>query len=232
LQAIDRFVRDCYNAGVWSKLVEVYPFCGDDLTAAMAKLKNFGAAPALTAVNLVTSDYTERGPNGGIAGDGSTKYINSNFALSNLGSTGHFSAYMREAESATPRYWMGAGTATDFYLMGMPTSNPNMFWGGTVQQVTDGSAASVGLYQGERLTTSLMNLYLNGSLRASNSNAVAPGTGAQNVFLLNRNANGVPAQYTPKRFSFFSIGATMTDAERVAFYNAVQNLQVNLGRNV
>ena len=23
LQALDRFVRDCYNAGIWSKLVEV-----------------------------------------------------------------------------------------------------------------------------------------------------------------------------------------------------------------
>src|SRR6184192_3134278 len=73
LQAIDRFVRDCYNAGIWSKLIEVYPFCGDSLGAAMFKLKNASTQPSL-AVNLVESDYNERGGNGGIWGNGATKY--------------------------------------------------------------------------------------------------------------------------------------------------------------
>src|SRR3954469_5530176 len=52
LHALDRFVRDCYNAGIWSSLIEVYPFCGDNLAGAMSKLKNYAIAPACTAVNF------------------------------------------------------------------------------------------------------------------------------------------------------------------------------------
>src|SRR3954469_14825965 len=78
LAAIDRFVRDCYNTGIWAKLSEIYPFVGNSINGAMVKLKFVGAG-SLTAVNVVSSDYTERGPSGGIAGNGTTKYLDTNF---------------------------------------------------------------------------------------------------------------------------------------------------------
>src|SRR5207244_708323 len=97
----------------WSKLTEIYPFCGDDITAAMAKLKNFGASPALTAVNMVASDYVERGPTGGIAGNGTTKYLNTNFLQSNTPAAAHLSVYLRENEAGgATRYWLAANGAT------------------------------------------------------------------------------------------------------------------------
>src|SRR4051812_31690037 len=63
LAALDRFVRDCYNTGVWNKLLEVYPFVGSNILAALIKLK-FTSSVLLTGVNMVAVDYEERGANG------------------------------------------------------------------------------------------------------------------------------------------------------------------------
>src|SRR5687768_3351588 len=85
VQALDRFVRDCKNIGVWDKLLEVYPICGSNLITTMCKLKFVNPSfPNLTSVNLVGGDYTERGSSGRIAGDGSTKYINTNLPLTSV----------------------------------------------------------------------------------------------------------------------------------------------------
>src|SRR5688572_17095521 len=89
VQALDRFVRDCKNNGIWDKLTEVYPICGSNLVTAQVKLKYTGIQPVLTAVNFVEGDYTERGSSGGIKGNATTKSLNTNFAQTSLASTGH-----------------------------------------------------------------------------------------------------------------------------------------------
>ena len=81
LQAVDMFVRSGMDSGFWAKLMEVYPLCGNDLTTALVKLK-YTANALLTAVNMVAADYQETGASGGVAGNGSTKYLNSNFPQS------------------------------------------------------------------------------------------------------------------------------------------------------
>lgn len=234
LQAIDRFVRDCYNAGIWTKLIEVYPFCGDDLTAAMVKLKNYFAAPALTAVNLVAGDYTERGPNGGIAGNGTTKYIDTNFLQSNMGLTAHYSAYIREAEATGLKFWIGANTATDFSTLGVFNAvlTPYSIHGGNTVSAQDPANATPAFYATDRSAANRLDIYKNGVSAANATTVTAAAFGAINMFALARNNNGAAASWSAKKLSFFSIGASLTAAEHVALYNAVQNLQTNLQRNV
>jgi hypothetical protein len=232
LVSCDRFIRACMAAGIWTKLIEVYPICGNDLTSALVKLK-YASNPLLTSVNFVAADFIERGASAGIAGDGSTKYLNTNCSTQNLAATGHLAAYMREVETVgSTRYWIGANSASDFYLLGLPGSNPAGYWGGNVQQVADSSAPTVGLYQLQRESGTSLSLYLNAAARGSNNNSVSQALPNQNIFLHCRNNAGSPASYTPKRFSFFSIGASMTANERTAFSNAVIALQSALERNV
>src|SRR5688572_167249 len=128
LVAIDEFVRACQVAGIWSKFIEVGPFAGSNLNAAMVKLVYQPAAGSvLTNSSFVSGDYVETGANGGLLGDG-TKFLNTNVQATTLPDNGHFSFYLREditsggnksllgAVDASNQYWMGAltpGAAVD-----------------------------------------------------------------------------------------------------------------------
>src|SRR5688572_1027055 len=70
LAAVDRFVRTCYNADVWPKLTEVYPFVGNSVATSATKLK-WVDTDLLTLNNFVSGDYAERGASGGLLGNGS-----------------------------------------------------------------------------------------------------------------------------------------------------------------
>jgi hypothetical protein len=73
--------------------------------------------------------------------------------------------------------------------------------------------------------------YKNGILKitgAVNSNA-AP----TQIFIIGAyNSNGVAAYYSAKQCAFASIGDGLTDAEALALYNAVQNFNTTLARQV
>src|SRR6476646_11070849 len=128
LVAIDNFVRACVVAGIWSKFIEVGPFAGSNLNAAMVKLVYQPAAGSvLTNSSFVAGDFVETGANGGLNGDG-TKFLNTNVQATTLPDNGHYSFYLREditsggnksligALDASNQYWMGAlspGTAID-----------------------------------------------------------------------------------------------------------------------
>jgi hypothetical protein len=235
VQALDRFVRDCYNAGIWTKLVEVYPFVGTNLATAMVKLKAFSAIfPVLTAVNVVEGDYVERGATGGIAGNGTTKYINTNFVQSSMGATGHMTAYVREAEATGAVFWVAANTATEWTSLGnfAGAQTPYSLYGGNAQAAVEASNAIPALYAANRSSGTQLDVLRNGVVRVSNTNLVATAFGPINFYVAARNNNGVAASFSAKKISFVSLGETMTTAEHLALYNAVQNLQTNLSRNV
>ena len=74
--AADSFIKGAKAAGLWSKLHDVSPFLGDDLTEALVKLKaHASATTSLTNVNFVSGDYDRAV---GLTGDGATKYADTN----------------------------------------------------------------------------------------------------------------------------------------------------------
>src|SRR5205085_7979669 len=65
LNAVEKFVQDCKNSLIWEKLIEVGPFAGANLNAAMVKLVYpGGGSGVLTNVNFVAGDYNESGASG------------------------------------------------------------------------------------------------------------------------------------------------------------------------
>jgi hypothetical protein len=231
LQAIDRFVRDCYNANIWNKLLEVYPIAGNNLLAAMVKLKHMGNV-FLSGVNLFTLDYTERGANGGIVGDGATKYINANFLQNQIPATAHMSCYLRTTGAGGVSYFMGASTATDFATIATPVGTDQRTLLGGSAVAASMASNNAGFVYADRSSSTLLELQNNNGPAVNATGATVPSYGAINIYLLARNANGVVTTWTTARCSFFSIGITMNAIERAAFYNAVQNLQINFQRNV
>ena len=233
LQAIDRFVRDCYNAGVWTKLIEVYPIAGNDLNAALVKLK-YAGTPTMTAVNFIGSDYAERGAFSGITGNGTTKYINTNFAATSIPNTAHMSAYVRE-DITTASYIIGANNAAVTEIAGITstTGANRAACLGAVSTAGDGTTFLKGFAYVDRSSASAIEFFReNVSIGTNPANIIAPNYPAINVFLWARNNNGAPTSWSNRSASFFSIGNTLTATERAAFYRAVLNLQTNLQRNV
>ena len=76
IDAVEKFVQDCKNALIWDKFLEVAPFAGANLNAALVKLAHpVGVPGVITNVNFVAGDYSESGANGGLLGDGATKFV-------------------------------------------------------------------------------------------------------------------------------------------------------------
>ena len=144
LVAIDTFVRACQVAGIWSKFIEVGPFAGSNLNAAMVKLVYQPAAGSvLTNSNFVSGDYVETGSNGGLSGDG-TKFLNTNVQATTLPDNGHYSFYLREdIVSGTNKGLIGALDGSNQDWMGAlgPGSAVDLRYGALVSATAAGTMA-------------------------------------------------------------------------------------------
>ena len=234
LQSIDRFVRDCKVAGVWDKLLEVYPFCGSNITAASAKLKYVNPSlPNVALVNFIFGDYSERGANGGLLGDGSTKYVDCQYPCNLIPAAAHVCAYLRE-DVSTGTYWVGANNPglTEILHLGSTAGTNQSGIMGTTTAVTVASAPVKGFYYLERQSATSLTLYKDNAQIGQSVVNTVPTYPALNVFAWGRNNGGAPASYVNRRLSFISIGLPMSAAERAALFAAVTSLQTNLQRNV
>jgi hypothetical protein len=209
-------------------------FAGANLTAALVKLKHAGQA-TLTNNNFVSGDYAETGANGGLAGNGSTKYLGTGFnASTSLPDNSHLSFYLREdVAAAGNRAAIGALTSPEQYWLGAltPTSDTTGRLG-QLLAATQNSPFNKGFLTVSRHSASLVKLYRDGLAVAQNTSAVVhtkPDT-TFNVFAWN--TAGTAGAFLGARGSFYSIGAGLSDAEAMALRAAVQTLQVALNRAV
>jgi hypothetical protein len=234
LIAIDNFVRACVLAGIWSKFIEVGPFAGSNLNAAMVKLVYQPAAGGvLTNSNFLSSDYVETGSNGGLAGDG-TKYLNTNVQASTLPDNGHLSFYLREDISGggnkgllggldgSNQYWLGAlnpGVTIDARYGGL-----------TVASASTGFTKA--FYTIVRESSVSLVYYRDGASIATNSSATGTTKPSVSLHAWAFNSLGTATGRINARGSFYSIGQTLTPTETLALHNAVRTLQVALNRAV
>ncbi len=236
LDAIEKFVQDCKNALIWDKLLEVAPFAGNDLNAALVKLIYPAAAPGvITNVNFVAGDYAETGGNGGLLGDGATKYLNTGFnAQTSLPDNSHLSFYLREDVGASGnRGMLGGFAGTDQYWIGslVPTGQVDVRLGQSAMASYPQSLGK-GFYLGNRVSTSSLKLYKNGAAVATDSSAITHTKPNISLLAFAFSSSGSPSGFLPGRGSFYSIGQTMTDSEALALHQAVRTLQLNLNRCV
>ena len=235
LSAVEKFVQDCKNALIWDKLIEVAPFAGANLNAALVKLIfPGGGSSALTNVNFVAGDYTETGTNGGLLGDGATKYLNTGFnTQAMLPDNSHLSFYLREDVSASGnRVLIGAINVSDQYWLGALTNTQCNTRLGQVAAASSAQNMSKGFYIGSRASINSLKLYKNGALAGTDNSTITHAKPNLNLFAFGFNTGGVPGAYLPGRGSFYSIGQALTDGEALALHDAVRTLQRNLGREI
>lgn len=234
LVAIDNFIRECQAAGIWEKFIEVGPFAGLNLNAAMVKLVYQPAAGSvLTNSNFVASDYAETGANAGLNGDG-TKFLNTNVLGNSLPDNGHLSFYLRDdISSGGNKALIGALNGTDHCWMGAlnPAAAVDLRYGALVSASTAGTLAK-GFYAGVRESAASLTLYREGLPLASSSSPTGTNKPALAMHLWAFNSSGASAARITGRGSFYSMGQSLNATEAAALRAAVQNLQSAFNRAV
>jgi hypothetical protein len=241
LAAVDRFCKAIVAAGIRDRFYRLNLFAGTGLTACLVPLYR---GPSLggtqyggttdTNVNFVSGDYAE---STGLTGDGTGKYLNTGFNVSDLPGAAncHLSSYIRGTQSiATARTLIGVlfNGVTDRYRIFLNTSTTGNYQlaselGKSTQAGTTRANASGGLIVSSRTSTTSFTIYDDAVSIDTNATSTAETTGASPFFVFARNG---PVEYYNGIMAGYSIGGGMTGAQVTSYYNAMNAFQSALNR--
>jgi hypothetical protein len=188
----------------------------------------------LTNVNFTARDFAERGTNGGLLGDGATRYLNTGLnARDTLPDNAHLSFYLREDVSATGnRSMLGTINGSDQYWLGTIVNTQVNARLGQIATATSPQNMSKVYYLASRASANLLKLYKNGVAVGSDSTVVTHNRPDQSLYLFSFNAAGAASAFLPARGCFYSIGEALNDSEAAILHEAVRTLQRNLEREI
>jgi hypothetical protein len=241
LNAVSKFCASIASAGIRDRFFRLNLFCGTGLPACLVPLyrgpslggTQYGGTTDTNNGPFVTGDYAETGASGGLVGNGSSKYLQTSFAMNSLPSTtdGHAAVYdMTRSSSTAFRGLVGVNqdTATGF---GVAADNTTYgIWGNFSFVVNNTN----GLLLASRTSSSLLTTYANTTAIQTNVNTVTPTATSRTAVVFARTAisNGAIAFYAADRLGGYSIGLGMSAAQVSAYYSAMQAFQTALTRNV
>jgi hypothetical protein len=252
MKAVSTFCRDIENApggSIRNRFFRLNLFAGNSDASLAAVRTPLFRGPSLsgtqyggttdTNFNFVAEDYAETGTNGGLLGNGSTKYLDTGLNVSSLPGAAncHLSGYIRGTQSVS-----GAGTligalfngTADRYRIFLLENNASTYasyaeLGKAVNVNTTRSNANGGLFLASRTSTTSLTLYDDAvSIGTNTSSTVEDATGSVPFFVFARSG---PTDYLASRMAGYSIGAGMTGAQVTSYYNALNTFQTALGRN-
>ena len=224
--AIDTLVKALKTANIWTKMKALYPFVGGTAAQHRFNLKS----PGTTAADFYL-DFIGGGAHNanGYQPNGTTAYADTKLIPSTsltLNST-HLSVYLTTA-----------GGGGDYFDMGVEDNSYNnrLFMkvhGSGIQimnnsYLIDYAEASFS----NRTSSNVINSFKNNTKVLNDTAKISQGLSVRPLYIAAHNFAGSPSFLSPRRQAFASIGNGLTDAEALAFYNAVQTYQTTLGRAV
>ncbi len=231
--ATNTLVSDLKTANIFTKMKAIYPMVGG--TATTCKFNLVNAQDTNEAFRLVFSGGGTFSANG-YQPNGTNAYADTFLipsAAYSVATSGHMSYYSRTDSNGANEVEMGALTSFVYTDLAVRRSNLiSMRWGETSVPTYAASANSLGFYVGSKTTATTQKIFKNGVqvLLSGNLGNQLP---SLKFFIGAFNLNGTPSgYYSAKQCAFASIGDGLTDAEALAFYNAVNAFQVSLARNV
>jgi len=196
-----------------------------------------------TNVNFVAGDYQETGSGGGLKGNGSSKYLNTGLAPSNISSLldVHLSASGTDLDTSGDRVFVGsinsnANPGSEIYALDVyaayvtgRASRLSMFTAGQFPVVTTPGTTESHII-GVRTSATSSVIYRGGASAVTNATTAVPVSHTRNWFVFALNNIGTPTAYTAARLRMYSIGNGLTAAQALAFSNAVIAFNTALGR--
>jgi hypothetical protein len=230
--ATNTLVSDLKTANIFTKMKAIYPMVGGTATTCKFNLAN--AQDTNAAYRLVFSGGGTFSANGyqpgGVNGFANT-FLTPSVAYS-IATSGHMSYYSRTDSNGASEREMGSLTGTIYSDLNLRYSNTgHMRWGETGIPTSFTSLNSLGFYVGSKTAINSQKVFKNGS-QISISGNISAGLTSVPFFIGCLNFNNSPSFYSAKQCAFASIGDGLTDAEALAFYNAVQTFNTTLGRQV
>jgi hypothetical protein len=246
--AINTLVIDLKAASIWTKIIVIYPFIGNSATSQKFNLKN----PLDTngAHRLVFNGGWTHSNNGALP-NGTNAYANTFFVPSSHLTlhNSHMGYYSRTSGmAASTTGLMGANANTGIYN-GLETFV--IYRATTSIQVTQNAELLVsnigfstqinsqGFWVNSRTspTATTLKLFKNGiSLNNATTSPVGQALNNNSLYIgaVRNMTIALPhaSIYSNCECAFSSIGQGLTDAENLAFYNAVQTYNTTLGRQV
>jgi len=236
IDAINNFVWACEANGIWTKMQAVYPFIGDNQVSQSYNLKSVstfqitwtGSAFTFSSANGFQKTATDN------TSYGLTGYTPSTSQTLN---DAHISCYVGTQQTGSGfivpfgsvsggNTWLqvctGIGANANFAIQGTSATNAAILF--------TAPSVNTGFFLGTRTTASLLKGYYNGKLVGTNTNTSSGrstfqvGVGLQNATLRLYSCT--------QAIRFASIGSGLNDAESYQLFQAVQNYQTKLGRQV
>lgn len=205
-EAITGFVIDCKTTGIWSAIQSCCLLCGArTLNGALVPLK--GSAPTNFNSLFNNNDYSR---DIGLKGNGSSKYLNTNFLATSLDQNNfHFSMYISTLSSAgTQKTYMADGGRNMYRPITNNTStqfNINASFGASGGDLN--MASSIGFCGLSRDNASNFTINVGSRNRTYVANSIIDsGTLGGTMRIFGRNGNGVMGEFSDGRISFYSIG--------------------------
>lgn len=232
--SVNTFVLSLKATGLWNNLVEIYPFMGNQLAAALTKLKYLNT-PYCINNNFINSDYTETGPGAGIKGDASTKYLNTQLPMNNglqLSTSASQGAYKTAILDAgiQPEYPIGVTfpsgwlVGSDFGVEAAEAASASVMGSSVI--LPGLISETVGGVGGNTLT-----LLENATNTGTTTGATYPASVTVSSYICAVTfLGGAAAFFTANPIGFAFNGLYLTDAQIATFYALIQELQTSLGR--
>jgi hypothetical protein len=210
--AIDNFVLDCKEDGIWTAIKASCILAGAR-TLAGALVPLVGTAP--TNVSFVSGDYNRKT---GLVGDGSTKYLNSNRAgNADPQNNFHMSVYKTSQPSSV------SGSVAGSYIGhgGLGTGRSALFSANTFTVVSSAnrSTANSGTAISDNVTTTFIgtsrSVSANFSLRYAvtdySYSITSETSNSQSIFVFGRSTASANTLESPSnaRLAFYSIGESL-----------------------
>ena len=231
--AINTLVTDLKAANIWTKMKALYPFVGG--TAAQHRF-NLKDPRTVNAAFYLTFNGGGTHSSTGYTTNGSTSYADtflSPSATLSLNST-HISGYLRNNNSSNGPILSTEDASTynnGLYIwpkQDISNSYSVRINDNTSEQGTPINTDIRGLHIATR-TASNVKKYIVNTTQRFNVSHTTTSLNSSSIYIAKSRNN---SNYFANEIAFTSIGDGLTDAEALAFYNAVQAYQTTLGRAV
>jgi len=247
LNAVSVFCASAVSGGWRDRFLRLNLFCGESDSSLFSVRTPLYRGQSLggtqygnttdTNNSFVQGDYTETGSSGGLAGNTSTKYLQTGLAVNTL-TVGdrHISAYEVVRSGGTFQTFLGTesvGTGQNQFLLGYGGNAAVAYFGfGAFGTSINSSTTSTGAHWlGTNINSIAGTLYKNAVIEGTNTqSAASPGSQEFYIFALNR--LGSATTLYAGRLGGYSIGLSMTPTQVSSFYSAMQAFQTALTRNV
>jgi hypothetical protein len=244
--AVNTLVVNLKSANIWTKIKAAYPFVGNTASSQKWNLKD--ARDLNAAYRLVFSGggtFSANGylPNGTNAFADTFLIPSTAFANTN----NHLSYYSRTSANVgnvdMGAFWTNNATITavNFLVAGRPTDGNAIGYlsNDDTNRIAYSQTNASGMFVVSRAANNSLKMYQNNILKQTNTVVATSvfNTLPQNSILIGAsnyrdNISSNPFAYSNHQCAFASIGNGLTDAEALAFYNAVQTFNTTLGRQV